>query len=217
MIRGVLLDVGDTLTTPIGGRWNPRADFEDTLADFGASYGAALLQPAMAAGDQYLNQMAAQGGGDRDDYHRAVLAVLDVTATPELLAALDRPLRCDQIFEVFSDVRPALTTLKQWGLALAIVSDVGPGARKTYEELGWTGSSAPTPSRPSWAAASPTRACTARPATPSGLSPLNAFSSTTHLTVFSAPSKMVTTPAGSRGTESPPTTASIGPVPWTMF
>ncbi len=118
MVRGVLMDVGDTLTTPIGGRWNPRVDFEDTLADFGASYDAALLQPAMAAGDQYLNQMAAQGGGDRDDYHRAVLEVLNVTATPELLAALDRPLRFDQIFEVFADVRPALTTLKQWGLAL---------------------------------------------------------------------------------------------------
>ena len=79
----------------------------------------------------------AQGEG-HDDYHGAVLEVLNVTATPDLLAALDRPLRFDQIFEAFSDVRPALATLKQWGLALAIVSDVGPGGRKAYEEFGWT-------------------------------------------------------------------------------
>jgi putative hydrolase of the HAD superfamily len=56
-----------------------------------------------------------------------------------LLAALDRPLRFDQIFQVFAHVRPALTTLKQWGLALATVSDVGPGARKAYQAFGWTG------------------------------------------------------------------------------
>ena len=38
-IKGVLLDVGDTLTTPRGGRWNPRFDFEDTLRAFGLDHG----------------------------------------------------------------------------------------------------------------------------------------------------------------------------------
>ena len=116
MIRWVLLDVGYTLTTPVGGRWNPRVDFEDALAEFGASYDSALLRPAIAAGDEYLNRMSARA--DRDDYHRAVLEVLRVTAIPGLLAALDRPLPVDQIFEVFADVRPALTTLKAMGPSL---------------------------------------------------------------------------------------------------
>jgi hypothetical protein len=30
-IRGVLFDFGDVLIHPIGGRWNPRYDFEDIL------------------------------------------------------------------------------------------------------------------------------------------------------------------------------------------
>jgi putative hydrolase of the HAD superfamily len=136
VIRGVLLDVGDTLTTPIGGRWNPRFDFESTLASFGASYDTAMLPAAIAAGDACLAWMAA--GGDRDDYHRAILSVLGVAASPELLSALDRPLPFSQVIEVFADVRPALITLKEWGLAMAIVSDTGAGARKTYEELEWT-------------------------------------------------------------------------------
>jgi hypothetical protein len=31
-----------------------------------------------------------------------------------LLAPLDRPLPVDQVFEVFADVLPVLTRLKQW-------------------------------------------------------------------------------------------------------
>ena len=139
MIRGSLLDVGDTLTTPIGGRWNPRVDFEDTLADSEPVMTPPSFSPQWPPETSTSTKWRPKGGGDRDDYHRAVLEVLNVTAAPDLLAALDRPLRFDQIFEVSSDVRPALTTLKQWGLALATVADVGPGARKAYEEFGWTG------------------------------------------------------------------------------
>jgi hypothetical protein len=61
------------------------------------------------------------------------------------------------------------------GLALAIVSDVGPGAGKLYERFGWTGFLAPLRFRLRWAAANQTRAYTTRRATPSGSSPLNAF------------------------------------------
>ena len=117
---------------------------------------------------------------DRDDYHRAVLEVLRVTATPGSLAALDRPLPVDQIFEVFADVRPALTTLKRWGLALAIVSDVGPGARKLYERLGWTRFFSAYAISAEVGCCKPHRACTTPRATPSGSSPPNAFLLTTH-------------------------------------
>jgi putative hydrolase of the HAD superfamily len=30
-VRGVLFDSGDTLIRPVGGRWNPRLDFEEIV------------------------------------------------------------------------------------------------------------------------------------------------------------------------------------------
>ena len=136
MIKGVRLDVGDTLVTPRGGRWNPRFDFEDTLAAFGIVYQPAAMTRAISAGEEYLNRANAKG--TRDEYHRAILGVLEVGASPELLKALDRPLPFSELIDVFPDVLPALQTMKSSGLALGIVSDTGPGARRLYEEFGWT-------------------------------------------------------------------------------
>lgn len=135
-IKGVLLDVGDTLTTPRGGRWNPRFDFEDNLAAFGAEYPRSQLPAAIAAGEAYLHRMAAKS--DRDEYHAVILEVLGIEPTDELLAALDAPLPFSRIIEVFPDVMVALATMKRWGLRLGIVSDTGAEARRLYEELGWT-------------------------------------------------------------------------------
>ena len=135
LIRGVLLDVGDTLTRPIGGRWNPRFDFEDTLKSLGLSWDPGRLPVAVAAGEDYLNRMAAEG--NRDDYHRTILQVLGLNPNQEVLAALDVPLPFSQIIEVFPDVPDALATIKGWGLSLGIVSDTGAEARRLYDELGW--------------------------------------------------------------------------------
>ena len=136
-IRGLLLDVGDTLTTPRGGRWNPRFDFEDTLRAFGLDHGTDDdLTRAIAEGDDYLRRMAATG--NRADYHRVLLGALGLEADDDLLAALDAPLPFSQIIEVFPDVVPALTTMKERGFLLGIVSDTGAEARRLYGELGWT-------------------------------------------------------------------------------
>ena len=135
-LKGVLLDVGDTLTMPRGGRWNPRFDFEDNLAVFGADYSRRQLPAAIAAGEAYLHRMGAKG--DRDTYHAVILEVLGIQPTDELLAALDAPLPFSRIIEVFPDVMMALATMKRWGLVLGIVSDTGAEARRLYEELGWT-------------------------------------------------------------------------------
>ena len=136
-IKGVLLDVGDTLTTPRGGRWNPRFDFEDTLRAFGLDYGTRDdLAGAIAEGDAYLHRMAAEG--NRADYHRVLLGALGLEPDDALLAALDAPLPFSRIIEVFPDVTPALTTLKERGFVLGIVSDTGAEARRLYDELGWT-------------------------------------------------------------------------------
>lgn len=136
-IKGVLLDVGDTLTTPRGGRWNPRFDFEDTLRAFGLDHGTDDdLAKAIAEGDAYLHRMAARS--DRADYHRVLLGALGLEAKEALLAALDAPLPFSRIIEVFPDVTPALTAMKERGILLGIVSDTGPEARRLYDELGWT-------------------------------------------------------------------------------
>ena len=136
-IKGVLLDVGDTLTTPRGGRWNPRFDFEDTLRAFGLDFGTGEdLARAIAEGNAYLHRMAAKG--NRDDYHRVLLGALGLEANDDLLAALDAPLPFSRIIEVFPDVVPALTAMKERGFVLGIVSDTGAEARRLYNELGWT-------------------------------------------------------------------------------
>ena len=135
LIKGVLLDVGDTLIQPRGGRWNPRLDFEDILATFGITYDDEHLAAAIAVGNAYLNRMAARGS--RDDYHRAILEVLGVEPDPDLLAALDHPRPFRELIEVFPDVPRSLQRLREWNLALGIVSDTGREARRLYAEFGW--------------------------------------------------------------------------------
>ena len=48
MIKGALFDSGDTLTRPIGGRWNPRFDFEEVLARHCPEARSELLADAVA-------------------------------------------------------------------------------------------------------------------------------------------------------------------------
>lgn len=136
VIRGVLLDVGDTLTTPKGGRWNPRFDFEDNLAARGLTFRPEALTSAFGAGHDYLYREAAKS--NRNDYHRVILDALGIEATDELLATLDSPLPFSRVIDVFPDVVPALSTMTEWGLRLAIVADTGITARQLYQELGWT-------------------------------------------------------------------------------
>lgn len=136
-IKGVLLDVGDTLTTPRGGRWNPRFDFEDTLRASGLDYGTDDdLAAAIVEGDAYLHRMAAKG--NRADYHRVMLRALAIEPNDDLLVALDAPMPFSRIIEVFPDVIPALATIKERGFLLRIVSDTGAEARRLYDELGWS-------------------------------------------------------------------------------
>ena len=53
-IRGVLFDSGDTLVRPIGGRWNPRFDFEDTVRAHLPGIVLDRFADAASAGDRFL-------------------------------------------------------------------------------------------------------------------------------------------------------------------
>jgi putative hydrolase of the HAD superfamily len=137
-IRGLLLDAGDVLYFPVGGRWNPRLDFEGVVARFSPAHDPARdparFSAAVAAGDRYFNE--AQGTGSREEYHRVVLAVLGIADPPAaLLAELDRPL--DYPFlELFPEVHRVLTEIRRRGFPIAIVSDNSPGAEKSFDFLG---------------------------------------------------------------------------------
>jgi len=120
-VRGVLFDSGGVLIGPRGGRWNPRYDFEEVLARHGST--APVSPEALAAGQRILDD--ATGTADRADYHRAILAVLGVRPTPELLAALEAPAALPPV-EFYADVRPNLRRLRDRGIALAVVSDAWP-------------------------------------------------------------------------------------------
>ena len=109
-IRGVLFDTGDTLTRPIGGRWNPRFDFEEVLLRHVPDAPADRFAEAFAAGQRFLEE--SRTTPPRDDYHRAILAELGMENIPRvLLDDLDRPLDGPHV-EPFPDVRPALEGLR---------------------------------------------------------------------------------------------------------
>jgi FMN phosphatase YigB (HAD superfamily) len=120
-IEGVLLDSGGTLVRPIGGRWNPRFDFEEVLARHAPSADPARFAEAFAAGDRFLAN-AVNTTAPRDDYHRAILAELGVEPTDALLSELDLPLE-RPVVEPFPEVPAVLAALQAAGVRMAIVTD----------------------------------------------------------------------------------------------
>jgi len=113
------------LYRPIGGRWNPRFDFERVLAAFHPAQDPARdparFAAAVAAGDAFLD--AAPATAARDDYHRAVLAALGIAdPAAALLEALDRQLDVPHL-ELFPEVERVLAEIHRRGIPMAIVSD----------------------------------------------------------------------------------------------
>lgn len=120
-IRGVLFDTGDTLTRPIGGRWNPRFDFEDVLLRHVPDAPSHRFAEAFAAGQRFLD--ASPATPPRDDYHRVILAELGIRSVSRaILDDLDRPLEGPHV-ELFPDVRAVLEELRARRIRMAIVTD----------------------------------------------------------------------------------------------
>lgn len=136
-IRGVLLDSGGVLIRPVGGRWNPRIDFEVIVGRARPGIAPSLVASAIAAGDRYMADAAASAS--RDDYHRAMLAVLSVEATRELLAELSAPIDPVTLVEPFEEVIEVLERLRGVGLRLAVVSDADAGLPQLHDGVGLGG------------------------------------------------------------------------------
>jgi len=133
-IAGVLFDSGGVLVGPVGGRWNPRYDFEEIVVAHHPEIRTELFPRAFAAGQDLLD--AGTTTAKRADYHRAILRVLGVDEpSTALLHQLEAPAD-GPVLEVFPDVQRVLDQLQAWGIRMAVVSDNWAGMEAHYRELG---------------------------------------------------------------------------------
>ncbi len=133
----VLLDSGGVLIGPVGGRWNPRVDFEEVVGRRVGELPPDLLSAAIEAGDAFL--VAADGTPSRDEYHRVLLDLLGVEASPELLAELDAPVDPATVVEPYPEVVKVLDDLRERGVRLAVVSDAWPTLPELHAGVGLAG------------------------------------------------------------------------------
>jgi putative hydrolase of the HAD superfamily len=131
---GVLFDSGDTLIRPVGGRWNPRFDFEEIVLGHLPDLAVDTFPQAFTAGQKVLD--AGPGTPSRDEYHRAILHALGVhRPAPSLLEELDQPTVRPPV-EPFPEVPAVLERLRTAGVEMAVVSDNWPGLEDLYRRLG---------------------------------------------------------------------------------
>jgi putative hydrolase of the HAD superfamily len=132
--RGVLFDSGDTLIRPVGGRWNPRFDFEEIVLRHLPGLAVESFPPAFAAGQKLLD--VGPSTPSLADYHLAILRALGVRRPPpKLLRELGQPSARPPV-EPFPEVPEVLERLRAGGVRMAIVSDTWPGLERLYRRLG---------------------------------------------------------------------------------
>jgi HAD superfamily hydrolase (TIGR01509 family) len=129
-----MFDAGGVLTRPVGGRWNPRYDFEDIVVAHHPHICEALFPEAFASGQRVLD--AGTTTASRTDYHRAILAVLGIERPLDhLLRELEAPASGPTI-ELYPDARYVLEQLRQWDVRMSVVSDNWAGLETTFTGLG---------------------------------------------------------------------------------
>ena len=119
---------------PIGGRWNPRADFEQTVLARAPSITPEQFAAAISAGDHFF--ATSSSTPDYDDYHRVMLHHLGVEPTSQLLADLRREVPPTVFLETYPDVVETLEELSRRGVRMAVVSDAWPDLPDLHAGLG---------------------------------------------------------------------------------
>ncbi|MGW6145045.1 HAD family hydrolase [Streptomyces sp. NPDC055144] len=133
-LRAVLFDSGGVLMQPIGGRWNPRADFEQTVLSHAPSITPDQFTAAIVTGDQFF--AVSSSTPDYDDYHRVMLRDLGVEPTSQLLADLRREVPPATVLETYPEVVGTLEELSRRGVRMAVVSDAWPDLPDLHAGLG---------------------------------------------------------------------------------
>ncbi|WP_329030491.1 MULTISPECIES: HAD family hydrolase [unclassified Streptomyces] len=133
-LRAVLFDSGDVLMQPIGGRWNPRADFEQTVLAHVPSITSDQFAEAIAAGDRFLASSSPEP--EPDDCHRLMLRHVGVDPPSELLADLSREVPPATLLETYPEVMSTLQELSRRGVRMAVVSDAWPNLPDLHAGLG---------------------------------------------------------------------------------
>lgn len=132
-VRGVLFDSGGVLIRPVGGRWNPRYDFEEIVLRHHSGIEAELFPAAFAAGQLVLD--AGTTTANRTEYHRAMLRVLGVPRPDRaLLSELEAPAAGPAV-EPYPEVRPVLDRLRAAGVPMCVVSDNWAGLERLFRQL----------------------------------------------------------------------------------
>ena len=139
-INGVLFDAGGVLIGPVGGRWNPRHDFEGIVLAHYPIVNVERFAEAIAEGQRVLDAGVPTARGtttvNRADYHRAMLRVLGVAEPSRaLLNELEAP-PAEPATEIFADVRPVLDRLAALGVRMSVVSDTWAGLDASLHEAG---------------------------------------------------------------------------------
>jgi putative hydrolase of the HAD superfamily len=133
-IRGVKFDAGGVLTRPIGGRWNPRFDFESIVVRHHPQVKPELFTEAIEIGQRFLD--ASAGTANRTDYHRTMLMVLGIDRPSEqLLHQMEAPAP-GPVLEAYPDVRRVLDQLRRWHVRMCVVSDSWADLEATFASLG---------------------------------------------------------------------------------
>lgn len=128
-----MFDAGGVLTRPIGGRWNPRYDFESIVTTHHPGVRGELFAAAIDAGQRFLD--ASPNTANRTAYHRVMLTVLGVPdPSPTLLHQLEAPAAGPTI-EPYPDARPVLERLHAAGIRMSVVSDNWAGLEATFAGL----------------------------------------------------------------------------------
>ncbi|GAA4250315.1 HAD family hydrolase [Dactylosporangium darangshiense] len=128
-----MFDAGGVLTRPIGGRWNPRYDFEGIVVTHHPHVPQDLFPEAIEAGQRFLD--ASTVTANRTEYHRTMLRVLGIDhPSQRLLRQLEAP-AAEPVIEPYPDVRRVLDRLQQWGVRMSVVSDNWAGLEATFAGL----------------------------------------------------------------------------------
>lgn len=136
-LKAVLFDSGGVLMQPIGGRWNPRADFEPSVLRRYPRITTDQFAEAISVGDRFM--AAAESTPDLDEYHTVMLAHLGIAPSPDLQAELVRPVSATVVLELFDEVAQTLETLRSRGVRMAVVSDAWPNLPQLHADLGIAG------------------------------------------------------------------------------